>query len=280
MAANSSYLSYLAKDGNVTVPREGGANLPVPVDIPNGGTGATTAAGARTNLVVPEGSTDSTNVVIGEGTSNSGGGNVLIGSGASITFGAISIGAFSSATGVSGTAIGALSSASGFRSIAIGDEASSPGIESIGIGTRVVADKTSSFVVGSFVSPIIAFYSGHGTTSQSPITWGIYGTEGDGTDIAGGDIIVAGGKGTGAGLGGAVRIQTAPEAGSGITPNTLQDALVLTTNAMEFYGDQFFIQDAASPPTVNPVGGGYLYVEAGDLKYRGPNGTITTVALA
>jgi len=39
-----------------------------------------------------------------------------------------------------------------------------------------------------------------------------------------------------------------------------------------------FIADTYAVPSTNPVGGGYLYVEAGALKYRGPNGTVTTIA--
>jgi len=41
-----------------------------------------------------------------------------------------------------------------------------------------------------------------------------------------------------------------------------------------------FIANATTTPTVDPVGGGILYVEGGALKYRGPSGTITTVAPA
>ena len=40
------------------------------------------------------------------------------------------------------------------------------------------------------------------------------------------------------------------------------------------------ILDATTVPTTNPVGGGVLYVEAGALKYRGPSGTVTTIAAA
>jgi len=41
-----------------------------------------------------------------------------------------------------------------------------------------------------------------------------------------------------------------------------------------------FVANATTTPTVDPVGGGILYVEGGALKYRGPSGTITTVAPA
>jgi hypothetical protein len=39
-----------------------------------------------------------------------------------------------------------------------------------------------------------------------------------------------------------------------------------------------FIANANGPPTNNPSGGGYLYVENGALKYRGASGRITTLA--
>ena len=40
------------------------------------------------------------------------------------------------------------------------------------------------------------------------------------------------------------------------------------------------IANATVTPSVNPGGGGVLYVEGGALKYRGSNGTVTTIAPA
>jgi hypothetical protein len=40
------------------------------------------------------------------------------------------------------------------------------------------------------------------------------------------------------------------------------------------------IADALVVPSVNPAGGGILYVEDGALKYRGSNGAVTTIAPA
>lgn len=40
------------------------------------------------------------------------------------------------------------------------------------------------------------------------------------------------------------------------------------------------IANATTVPTTNPSGGGVLYVEAGELKYRGSSGTVTTIAPA
>ena len=40
------------------------------------------------------------------------------------------------------------------------------------------------------------------------------------------------------------------------------------------------IANASAAPSVNPAGGGILYVEDGALKYRGSNGTVSVIALA
>jgi hypothetical protein len=52
-------------------------------------------------------------------------------------------------------------------------------------------------------------------------------------------------------------------------------------------GDQFgagqgviAIANAIVAPSVNPGGGGVLYVEGGALEYRGSQGTVTTIAAA
>jgi len=41
-----------------------------------------------------------------------------------------------------------------------------------------------------------------------------------------------------------------------------------------------YMRNITTAPTSNPSNGGYLYVEAGALKYRGSSGTITTIAVA
>ncbi len=42
----------------------------------------------------------------------------------------------------------------------------------------------------------------------------------------------------------------------------------------------FAITEAATVPSSNPIGGGLMYVSGGALVYRGPNGTVTTIANA
>jgi hypothetical protein len=53
-----------------------------------------------------------------------------------------------------------------------------------------------------------------------------------------------------------------------------------TTDTTGGVAKSVIIGNVAAAPTVNPVGGGILYVEAGALKYRGSSGTVSTVAVA
>lgn len=41
-----------------------------------------------------------------------------------------------------------------------------------------------------------------------------------------------------------------------------------------------FVTNATTPPVSTPTGGGYFYVEAGALKYKGSSGTVTTLGVA
>ena len=44
--------------------------------------------------------------------------------------------------------------------------------------------------------------------------------------------------------------------------------------------DVLILENLSASPSASPVGGGYLYVENGALKFMGGNGTITTIAPA
>jgi hypothetical protein len=45
-------------------------------------------------------------------------------------------------------------------------------------------------------------------------------------------------------------------------------------------GGHLFVANSVGVPSNNPTGGGILYVEAGELKYRGSSGTVTSLGLA
>jgi hypothetical protein len=67
-------------------------------------------------------------------------------------------------------------------------------------------------------------YCGNGATDATPSASTVQGTGGNGSNVAGADLKIAGGKGTGTGGGGSVKIQTAPAGSSGSSLNSLVDA--------------------------------------------------------
>jgi hypothetical protein len=71
------------------------------------------------------------------------------------------------------------------------------------------------------------------------------------TDLAGGDLVLAGGKGFGAGGGGGVRIQTAPVGPSGGTSDTLVDRQVFASKSAPMGGQS----GSASIFVLNPANG-------------------------
>lgn len=62
-----------------------------------------------------------------------------------------------------------------------------------------------------------------------------------------------------------------------LTPNSNSNVTLIN-----FQGGKgiVYLEGATTVPTGNPSGGGFLYVEAGALKYRGTSGTVTTIGPA
>ncbi len=172
------------------------------------GKGATAAAGA---VVI---ATD------GVGANNT----VVIGDGASATqLSATAVGDHAkSDAGVYGTAFGS-SCEAGYGGIAIGHNAdNSAHAGSICIGTfDVPSTAGNQLIIGSGAFRVDDIYIGKGVTHATPLATKYNATGGSGTDIIGGDITIAGGKGTGAGVGGSVLFQTSAVLGSGATLQTL-----------------------------------------------------------
>lgn len=62
---------------------------------------------------------------------------------------------------------------------------------------------------------------------------------------------------------------------------TSKDGSNIPTTAFSLDSDNVaFIANTTTAPVATPSGGGYLYVEAGALKYKGSSGTVTTIANA
>lgn len=136
----------------------------------------------------------------------------------------LALGYASLANADSAIAIGALADASGANSIAIGRGTSNLQAESVVIGRNATATAANQFVAGAASYEFNDVYFGQGVTNATPTAYTIHGTGGSGTDIAGADIQIAGGIGTGTGASGSVKIQTAVPGGTSSTPNTLSDA--------------------------------------------------------
>ncbi len=161
-------------------------------------------------------------VVIGANAQTTIASAVVIGSGSSTTGGGyMSIGQNSDASGtLASLAIGRDTTASGFGTIAIGDDATASHTGSIVINngfTNVASTSANQLIIAGGNWPINNIYFGKGVTTASPTDISIHGTGGSGTDIAGGDITISGGKATGSATGGDILFQTSNAGGTGTT---------------------------------------------------------------
>lgn len=139
-------------------------------------------------------------VAIGNSTTASTSSSVAIGRGTNATGSdAIAIGYSSLASGAYAIAVGPDPTASGDYSIALGYLAAATTTNTIAIGTAAAAAITNTMVIGSDLRPINTIWAGKGEPNATPTGWGIRGTSGLGTNIAGGDIYLDAGAGTGTG---------------------------------------------------------------------------------
>ena len=122
-------------------------------------------------------------------------------------------------------------------------------------------------------------------------------TSATGANLHGGNLILSSGtRGSTSGRRGAVRLrvngsstetllETTDVQAEATSPSRVVALLankdITTTELPSGTGDLVvYLGNCATAPTVNPVGGGVLYVESGALKYRGTAGTITTLGPA
>ncbi|NBW35184.1 MAG: hypothetical protein EBR30_09225 [Cytophagia bacterium] len=159
---------------------------------------------------------------------------------------AIAIGYNSTASNNSSVSIGYNSQNSGDRAVTIGADTSSSATNSVTIGRGSVG-ATDSFVSGSNLGTIADVYFGSGVRHASANTAGAdYRINGSGAsnnfNIAGGNIIIAGGKGTGTGTPGDVIFATSSLLGSTLTLQSL-------TNRVWIKGDSGNVGIGTSSPT-------------------------------
>lgn len=137
-------------------------------------------------------------------------------------------------------------------------------------GTTVLADATAftyDSVNGQLRTP-------DGTVALPGVAWASDLNTGRRNSAAGTMRDVAGG----------VDIVEVSASGVNVLVGTLRAISTLGIGASPTYGSgtgpMAYLGNATTAPTSNPTGGGILYAEAGALKYRGPSGTITTIAPA
>jgi len=135
-------------------------------------------------------------------------------------------------------------------------------------GQMMVGDGTIgvSFKAGGATQDLFKFYTGVGGTPSTISLAGSY-IDFDSDNSSGNDYSI---RMTGTTFLGMSRI------------SSTANLAVFSSGAINWQsGDNImFIANRVAAPTGNPVGGGFLYVESGALKFRGSSGTITIVAMA
>lgn len=167
--------------------------------------------------------------------SGSFGGPVSIGFGANAASWGVAIGSGSSTAGNWGTAVGEGASTTGQlgaafgngataaqQSVALGADAVTAGNNQIAIGAGAETTANNQLVIGGSTadgSYITNAYFGSGVSDATPQDVTLHATGGSGTDVAGADLNLAGGAGTGAAAGGNINLQVATPGASGSAAN-------------------------------------------------------------
>lgn len=136
----------------------------------------------------------------------SGAGNIFIGNSAGL----------GNNTGVNNTLVGFVS-----------DVAAGTVSNSTGIGKEVVLYSDNQFVAGSNNTPMLDVVFGQGDRSTAPSSYTLRGTNGLGTDIGGGTLVLAGGKATGNAAGGDIAFQTSDAGSTGSTLESYSTKMLL-----------------------------------------------------
>jgi hypothetical protein len=118
---------------------------------------------------------------------------------------------------------------------------------------------SGEFIAGSSLYAITNVYFGEGPLDATPVAVTINGCGGVGTDIAGANLRIAGGKGTGAGAPGKVVLQAPAVGTTGTTLQTLVDVLTIAGDKTA----QIAALTVATLPAAG-TGGRYAYVTDGD----------------
>ncbi len=155
------------------------------------------------------------------------------------------------------------------------------GVTRIQVTSSVIAIVVADFRFDTAVTGPMVRQNPTSTASTvgQPFLWAAQDVSGNGS--TGGASNRRGGDSTGA-SGTRVGGDIYDRPGTGATANGNWGWFVQSTDAVNFQNMQggVYMKSATAAPTANPSGGGFLYVEAGALKYRGPTTGVTTIAPA
>jgi len=246
---------------------------------------------------------DSSTIALGVNSSAGGNNSIAIGTSAKTSFGGnglqVALGATSSVSGqlgtalgygtrvhhTSGLAVGHQAQTGGNQSTAIGAQAKTTGgATSIALGYRAKTTAANQMVIGSTSFGITDVYIGEGVQDITPLAVTLNATGGLGTDIAGANLQLAGGRGTGTGAGGSINFQTAPAGTSGSSLNTLSTRMAITasghvgigttTPAMDLHiassgeGNILRLQDSDGTCDLDPDSGGLTTSCSSDISLK------------
>jgi hypothetical protein len=126
----------------------------------------------------------------------------------------VSIGAFAQADGAYTTVVGASASSGAVRAICLGAYSVGAPYSIVIGGGGAVGLRYNDTYLGTIADP-------------APTAMTLHSSGASGTNVAGADFRIAGGVGTGTGMGGSVQLQTAPAGSSGTTQNSLVDRIIV-----------------------------------------------------
>ncbi len=238
--AGASNLNYFG--GTITAPGAGASSERF-------GFGSSADGASATALGWLSSASGDGDLAVGGGAESSGGYSIAIGYGAQSTgVQGISLGFTASASGNASVALGNFASASSVMGHAFGYSATSSALGGLAIGQAATVNGTAGIALGGGTAAgahelviggeydtfnsidygINNVYIGNGVTNATPQSFALNATGGQGANIAGANIAIAGGKGTGSAVGGNILFQYAPAGSSGSSLNSLQTACAIS----------------------------------------------------
>jgi hypothetical protein len=121
--------------------------------------------------------------------------------------------------------------------------------QSILLGRNATGTNSSQFVIGDYSYQVTDTYFGgvYSSTAGSVTNHTLHGMGAAGSNNVGGNLTIAGGQGTGTGVGGSILFQTAPAGSSGSSANALVTVAKIDPNGA--------FDSSVAQTTVTPTGG-------------------------